>query len=291
MKEGKPAYKFTISSVSTAFHKIGKTYEEIIDICRESGFAGIEGSVPLFANRSEQELQKTGKLFQDAGLLIETFHLPHVDPVKDDIATLYEVDRKKVESNMKNSIDAAAILGSSIGVIHPTTRKDYNTNVEGFERLIDQVGKTLDTLIRHAEQYNFKIALENMLPYTGERLGCRVDHLDRILSRHDHPNLGFCFDTGHALVSTGEKAMELFRFMKERVIAFHLDDNAGDRDSHLAPGRGRFFWKEFFAELQGMNFRNTICVEAPPFAYGPNYSLDAWKTLHEQLLTLAEEGP
>ncbi len=148
MKEGKPAYKFTISSVSTPFHKTGKTYEEIIDICRESGFSGIEGAVPLFANRSEQELQKTGKLFRDAGSLIETFHLPHVDPVKDDIATLYEVDRKKVESNMKDSIDAAAILGSSIGVIHPTTRKDYNTNVESVDRLVDQVGKTLPGRIR-----------------------------------------------------------------------------------------------------------------------------------------------
>ena len=291
MKEGKPAYKFTISSVSTPFHKIGKTYEEITEICRESGFAGIEGSVPLFANQSEGKLQKIGKLFQDAGLQIETFHLPHVDPVKDDIATLYEVDREKVESNMKRIIDQAVILGSSIGILHPTTRKDHNTNVEGIDRLLGQAGKTLDALLRHGEQYNFKIAIENMLPYTGERLGCKVEHLEKILSRYDHPNLGFCFDTGHALVSAGEKAMELFRFMKDRVIAFHLDDNAGDRDSHLAPGHGRFFWKEFFAELREMNFQNTICVEAPPFAYGPDYSIEAWKTLHEELRTLAEKNP
>ena len=149
MKDGKPTYKFTISSVSTPFHKIGKTYEEITEICRESGFAGIEGSVPLFDNRSEGELQKIGKLFQDAGLQIETFHLPHVDPVKDDIATLYEVDREKVESNMKRIIDQAVILGSSIGILHPTTREDYNTNVEGIDRLLGQAGKTLDTLLRH----------------------------------------------------------------------------------------------------------------------------------------------
>jgi sugar phosphate isomerase/epimerase len=130
-----------------------------------------------------------------------------------------------------------------------------------------------------------------MLPYTRERLGCRVEHLERILSRHDHPNLGFCFDTGHALVSAGEKALELFRFMKDSGIAFHLDIIAGDRDSHLAPVRGRIFWKEYFAELQGMNFQNTICVEAPPFSYGPDYSLEAWKILHEDLGTLAETNP
>ncbi len=85
--------------------------------------------------------------------------------------------------------------------------------------------------------------------------------------------------------------MELFRFMKDRVIAFHLDDNAGDRDSHLAPGRGRFFWKEFFGELSRMNFENTICVEAPPFDYGPDYSIEAWRSLHEELCLLTEVNP
>lgn len=291
MNAGRHCYKFTISSVNTPFHVIGKTYEEIIQICNESGFAGIEGCPPLFNNRSENELQQIGKLFRDSGVSIETFHLPHKNPLKDDLATLYEVDRRKVESNIKKSIDQAAILGSTIGIVHPTTRKDYNTNEEGIDRLLGQMGKTLEALLRHGEQYNFKIAVENMLPYTGERLGCKVEHLEKILSRYDHPNLGFCFDTGHALVSAGEKAMELFRFMKDRVIAFHLDDNAGDRDSHLAPGHGRFFWKEFFAELREMNFQNTICVEAPPFAYGPDYSIEAWKTLHEELRTLAEENP
>ena len=288
---GTTRYKFTISSVNTPFHVIGKTYEEIIQICKGSGFAGIEGCPPLFNHLSENELQQTVRLFRDAGLSIETFHLPHKDPVKDDFATLYEVDRRKVEDNMKKSIDLAAMLGSTIGIVHPTTRKDYNTNIEGIDRLLGQMGKTLDALLRHGEQYQFKLAVENMLPYTGDRLGCKTEHLEKILRQHDHPNLGFCFDTGHALVSAGEKAMELFRFMKDRVIAFHLDDNAGDRDSHLAPGRGRFFWKEFFEELRGMNFESTICVEAPPFDYGPDYSIEAWRGLHEELCLLAEANP
>ena len=288
VSQGTTRYKFTISSVNTPFHVIGKTYEEIIQICKESGFVGIEGCPSLFNNLSENELQQTVRLFRDAGVSIETFHLPHKDPLKDDFATLYEVDRRKVEDNMKKSIDLAAKLGSTIGIAHPTTRKDYNTNIEGIDRLLGQMGKTLEALLRHGEQYNFKIAVENMLPYTGERLGCKVEHLEKILRQHDHPNLGFCFDTGHALVSAGEGAMELFRFMKDRVIAFHLDDNAGDRDSHLAPGRGRFFWKEFFGELSRMNFENTICVEAPPFTYGPDYSIEAWRGLHEEMRTLAE---
>ena len=76
--------------------------------------------------------------------------------------------------------------------------------------------------------------------------------------------------------------------MGERLIAFHLADNAGNRDSHLAPGHGRFFWGEFFRELGKRDFRNTVCVEAPPFDYGPDYSLEAWKGLHREVSLLAE---
>jgi len=143
-------------------------------------------------------------------------------------------------------------------------------------------------MLKHAEQYNFSIALENMLPYSGGRFGCEVEHFEKILKNHDHPNLGFCFDTGHALVSAGENALDIFHFMKGKLIAFHLADNAGDRDSHLAPGHGIFFWTDFFRELEKIDFNNTICVEAPPFSYGPDYSVEAWKTMYNELCELVD---
>ena len=46
-----------------------------------------------------------------------------------------------------------------------------------------------------------------------------------------------------------------------------------------------------FTELSQMNFENTICVEAPPFDYGPDYSLAAWTTLHGEMCALAEGNP
>lgn len=283
-------YRFTLSMLQCGFRETGKSDEQIIGTCREAGFAGVEGWFNLFEGRSDKETERLGARFREAGLVIETFHLPFQDPVRDDIATLYETDRRKVEALMLRSIDQAALLGATIGIVHPTTRKGYPAEVEGIEHLMSALGRTLEAMLRHGEQYRFRLAVENMLPYTGGRLGCSIDHLKSILARHDHPNLGFCFDTGHALVSHGDRALGVLRFMGERLIALHLADNAGDRDSHLAPGHGRFCWPEFFRELGQRDFRSTACVEAPPFDHGPDYSLEAWKGLHRDMCLLAEGG-
>lgn len=283
----RPAYRFTIAIIESSFYQTGKSEEDIVRICSQSGFAGVEGWLPMIDHRSDRELEQIRAAFREADLVIDTFHLPHRDPVLDDMAALYEVDRRQVLDRMKSCMDKAAALGATVGIVHPTTRKGYSVEVEGMVRLLAQFGRTLEELLRYGEQYGFQLAVENMLPSTGGRLGCEISHLEQILRRHDHPGLGFCFDTGHGLVSAGPKAMEIFQFMKDRLIAFHLDDNAGDRDSHLAPGHGRFFWRELFDELAKLQFDRTVCVEAPPFDYGPDYSVDSWRRMHGEMCALA----
>jgi sugar phosphate isomerase/epimerase len=107
----------------------------------------------------------------------------------------------------------------------------------------------------------------------------------------DHPSLGFCLDTGHALVAAGpERAGEFFEVMAPRLIAFHLADNAGDRDSHLAPGHGLVDWEQFFRQVVRLNYAHGMCVETPPFAPGPSYSLEAWRRMFTDLDELARQA-
>ncbi len=281
---------FAIAAANSGFDRTGKSFEQIVDICLKSGFEGLEGGPNLFEKVPFKELERIRKLFRDAGLVIETYHLPYKDPLLNDIATLYETDRRKVENNLKKHIDIAVALGASVGVIHPTSKKDCLTEDEGLDRFLGQAGKTIQGTLRHSEQYGFKIAVENMLPYLGDRLGSKIIHLEMILKRNDHPLLGFCLDTGHALVSHHEKAMDVFHFMKDRLIAFHLADNSGDRDSHLAPGHGRFFWKEFAEEFKKINYSGFMCVETPPFSYGPDYSVEAWKKMHDEVSVIMHQA-
>lgn len=279
--------RLVIGCTTSGFTDSKKTVDEIIEICKFSGFYGIEGyDEGIFANKSLTELQKIGEKFLSAGLSIDTFHLPYKNQIMDDIASLYETDRRKVEDKMKLWIEKAVYSGSTIGILHPTSSKDYNVDIEGVDRYYAQAGKTLRNLLKFCEQFNFKIALENMLPYTGGHFGSRNEHLIKLYEENRHPNLGFCLDTGHSLVAHGKDAMSTYESMKEHLIAFHLQDDAGDKDSHLQPGKGNYFWKELFSSLNITGFDGNVCVEAPPFTFGPNYSKEAWKKMFTELQDL-----
>ena len=133
-----------------------------------------------------------------------------------------------------------------------------------------------------------------MLPGTdGPRIGSQPEHLSVIAEKFAHPNLGFCLDTGHALVAGGpDGAHAFFQAMDPHLVAFHLADNAGDRDSHLAPGRGLVNWNTLFKAMAELNFSHPACIETPPFAHAPNqtYPLPAWKQLTAETDDLVEKA-
>ncbi len=55
--------------------------------------------------------------------------------------------------------------------------------------------------------------------------------------------------------------------------------NAGDRNSHLAPGHARVDWSTVFRKAADIGFSGQMCIETPPFAASPEYDLDAWKQM------------
>ena len=274
-----------------------KSASEIIDICKASGFYGIEGLAEYgIFNGSMAELTKIGEDFKKAGLSLDTFHLNWEHQELDDISNLYECDRRRVVEKSKRWIEKAVACGSTIGLMHPCNRRRWNgllcydIAIEGEDRIYGQVQKSLQDLLKFCEQFNFRIAVENFVPYSGGMLGSRNEHMLRIYEDSKHPNLGFCLDTGHALMSFGKDVMSAYYAMEDHLIAFHLADNAGDRDSHILPGHGNFPWGDFFKALNKRGFTGNVCVETPPFDIGPNYSVEAWSNMFKELNELVEKS-
>ncbi|MBO7430071.1 MAG: sugar phosphate isomerase/epimerase [Spirochaetia bacterium] len=274
-----------------------KSVSETIDILKTAGFYGLEGWAGHgFFDGSVEDLAKVGEAFKAAGLVINTFHLPYEQPVLDDIAALYELDRTRAVERMKIWIEKAAACGAKIGILHPTTRAAvnglscYDVEKEGLDRICAQANKSLQTMLKFSEQFDFKIAIENMPPRSGGRLGSKNEHILKLYEENRHPNLGFCLDTGHALLSYGKDAMKAYYAMEDHLIAFHLADNAGDRDSHLLPGHGRFPWDDFFRALNKRGFSDTVCAETVPFDIGPNYSVESWCNMFKTLNGLVEKA-
>lgn len=100
----------------------------------------------------------------------------------------------------------------------------------------------------------------------------------------------FCFDTGHALVAGPGVASEFLEVMANRLVILHLSDNAGDRDSHLAPGRGLVDWPALFRAIAVADFRGSICIDTPPFAAGPPYASSNWRALLADTMAVAQSA-
>ena len=275
---------------------MGKTHDEIRTICEKGGFSGIEGTTLLFEGLTDPELEEIGKDYKEAGLKIETFHIPYKG---NDIASFYETERMRAVENIRLWIERAFLLGATVGIQHPGTN-DYNVDVEGIDNYLRQLGKSLETLLPVAEKLGFTIALENMQPAEGKsawfrakagKLGSRPEHFEMFTSEFGHPNLGFCLDTGHALIAGGPEGVDRFyEIMAPRMAAFHLTDNAGNVDSHLAPGHGLVDWTALFRRAEELGFSGTMCIESPPFAHGPDYSLESLQGMVTDTEVLVEKA-
>jgi len=269
--------RWTYSAHGPSFHH--RSHEEIRTLCRNAGFSGIEAHAKLFPDMDGDAIEEEGRRYRAAGLKIDSFHLPY--GVADDVAALYETGRRAAVETMKTTLHAAARLGARVAILHPSTAR-LDLRVESFDTCLRALGRSLEELLPLAETLNIVIALENLPSADMERFGTLPEHFCRFHEQFAHPNLGFCLDTGHALISRHAHAAEFHDAMKPAIAAFHLEDNAGDRDSHLAPGRGLVNWSEVARYMEEVGFVHAACVEAPPFAHGLLYSSEAWCELHEQ---------
>ncbi|MEC7843247.1 MAG: sugar phosphate isomerase/epimerase family protein [Candidatus Latescibacterota bacterium] len=273
---------------TTGYSFVGKSHDEISQICRHAGLSGFEAADEVFPSETDAELESARARFAEAGLRFDSFHLPLSAAA--DICSFYETTRREAVEMARHSMERAAILGARVGIQHPSTNR-FDAEAEGLDRYLSQLDKSLQVLLPAAEKLDFTLALENMLPGDqGGRLGSRPEHFERITAEFGHSNLGFCLDTGHALVAGGgrEEADAFVEAMGPHLVAFHLADNAGDRDSHLAPGHGRVDFGAAFRTASATGYKYSMCIETPPFAQGPAYSLDAWKQMVVDTEALAD---
>lgn len=113
------------------------------------------------------------------------------------------------------------------------------------------------------------VALEN-LALTGADLLETPQELADVLAAH--PAYGFCLDVGHALVQRGTGGCkEYHRLLGSRLAHFHLHDNDGTQDNHMACGEGKVDWDWVRGALKG--FAGTAALEVTGGAEGVRRSV------------------
>ena len=173
--------------------------------------------------------------------------------------------RKGLIGDHKTAMGYAADAGCRTYTIHVGAYSWVMEHVP-LERLRGLALDTLEKLLPEAEKLGLVIAVENS--YEPPNSAAEVAGL---VSKFDSPNLGCCFDTGHACLMApfpGKKrekyfseiddawwngfaeTADSFEKMKHSIVTAHLHDNDGYTDAHALPGHGRIDWKKQIAELR-----------------------------------------
>ena len=182
----------------------------------------------------------------------------------------YIADNPSVNANMievlKNCIRACDTMNCRNLIVHPffpgydkqlSAQEEWELNIERYSRLMPV-----------AQEYGVTVCLENMFfGYRGKMFAAccsnmitaanYVDELNRLAGRDV---FGFCLDTGHALLC-GLDIKQCMVTLGKRICAFHIHDNNGVNDQHLAPYMGVLDWNRFVEGLKEIQYDAVLSFE------------------------------
>ena len=189
------------------------------------------------------------------GLRIHSVHSPFSSPSEDawDLSQPDPGKRRRAVENHSKVIRSAGRLGAAHVVMHAGVRD------RGAGRLAN-CRESLRKLSVVAREARVKIAVENLAP--GYLVGS-VDDMVRMLEGLDPEVVGFCLDTGHAMLGS-DSPSDYIRALSDRILAVHWHCNDGKEDTHTFPSNGGSECREFLAALAEIGYDLPMTVEAVP---------------------------
>jgi sugar phosphate isomerase/epimerase len=222
-----------------------KLTPELLGQISSAGFQAVE----IFASRghfdynSKNEVRAMAAALSANHLFLSSLH----GPTSRDISamreggtpvSICEVERvRRIEAmdELKRAIDISEDLPYPRIVLHMGGPRET-----ADPRKRDAAFSTLEHLILHAHHAGVVISLENTNTEMGD-----PQYLRSFVDETRLTGLRFNFDIGHANLGDGpaaERIAQSFAPMRELIAGFHLHDNHGEKDEHLAPFDGSIDW-------------------------------------------------
>jgi len=155
-------------------------------------------------------------------------------------------------------VRASALLGAHHVVIHPGVRH------RGEDRLRHS-RDSLAELAEVAREAGTLVAVENLPP---DHLCGSLAEIQQLLDGLDPAVVGFCLDTGHAML--GEDTIgDYIHAFRDRMIGIHWHASDHAEDAHLFPDVEHGEWDDFFATLDAVGYNRPVTVESVPPATTP----------------------
>lgn len=255
----------------------GLGFEKEIPIEEQIVRIGNAGWGGIFTGWNEDKgLAEYARIAKENGLLYQSVHAPF-----DKIDKLWDAERSgEVETErLKRCIEETAEAGVGIVVMHAIIGFDKNRpthiGVKRFAELADL-----------AAQCGVKIALENTEGSV---------YLDTLLEAFsEHPNVGFCIDTGHEMCYN--YGLDMIGKYGNQLIATHLNDNMKITgrsitwldDAHMLPFDGLANWRDIAARLKFAGYEGPLTFEVTSQSKPHRATHDRYSTLNfDEFVSLA----
>jgi len=200
----------------------------------------------------EKWVERIGQCAQRAGAVFTQAHA-HVYNFYDFPA------ENEHEEQIRRSIVGAGMLNIPWIVVHPSLRHDWEED-GAQEKMFSENLAYLTRLAELAALNHTGIAIENMSRPAGG-VTITAEKLCRLVDAIGMPNVGVCWDTGHANL-TGQDQPAAIRLLGKRLHALHVADNYGVTDDHTMPFIGNIAWGPLVEALNEIDYDGDFTFES-----------------------------
>ncbi len=198
------------------------------------------------------------KFAESKGVYFNQSHAPFASSFQDEEKT------KKRFKEIVESIKRASYLGVQNIIVHPCQHLVYDA--EGNpEKLFEYNMDFYKKLIPYCEEYEIKVALENMWQYTGyiNHSTCsRPDEFIKYIDTLNNDCFVACLDIGHAALVREDPDLFVKKLGNKRLKCLHVHDVDGINDSHTLPYYGKINWEKVMKALAEIDYKGDLTFEA-----------------------------
>ncbi|MHA1712417.1 MAG: sugar phosphate isomerase/epimerase family protein [Candidatus Freyarchaeota archaeon] len=215
------------------------TLEEILKFFSDSGFSIVEVKCeePLFnpARVEGEALRRLAELADSLSLRL-ALHSSYIDI---NLASLCDYTYKASLKATRKCVELAGLLDACYLTVHcGTLSRDYPPGL--FSKAWVRSKRAVSSLAKYASEEGVVLGLENKERASNRHLLVSPEEFTSFLEGLDS-NVGVVYDVGHANTwgITEEGHLRFISSLKDYLVAFHVHDNDGKSDQHLAVGEGK----------------------------------------------------
>lgn len=250
-----------LSTSTGTLYRGGYEKDEAVSCLAKAGFDAADFSFSeSFIHKLPTDIDYYKELRKKAeaeGICFNQAHAPAPSSFADEAknAEMFEL----IVSTMKR----ASVLGAENIVVHPCQHLRYVE--KGVpEKLFELNVDFYTRLIPYAEEYDIKVAMENMWQHPGmiSHSACsRPEEMIRYVEAVGNDSITCCLDIGHAIL-VREKPDDFIRALgNKRLSCLHVHDVDGINDSHTMPFMGIGRWGEVMASLAEIDYKGDLTFE------------------------------